>query len=69
MGAAAKNYPEAIWLLATHLTSSQGVNPECDRLLLRTGELGSLHAQRELGVRYATGDWSGPTDQVEAVRW
>lgn len=67
--AAGKDHPDAIWFLATHLTSSQRLNPERDRLLLRAGELGSAHAQRELGVRYATGDWSGPTDRVEAVRW
>jgi TPR repeat protein len=28
-----------------------------------------VNAQRELGAAYATGDWSGPKDLVEAARW
>jgi TPR repeat protein len=28
-----------------------------------------VNAQRALGVRHATGDWSGPKDLVEAARW
>jgi TPR repeat protein len=67
--AAAKDLPDAIWFLATQQTRSRETNPELDRLLLRAGRLGSVNAQRELGVMYATGDWSGPRDLVEATRW
>jgi TPR repeat protein len=42
---------------------------ERDALLLKSGELGSLEAQRDLGALYATGDWTGPCDSVRAVEW
>jgi hypothetical protein len=48
--AAAKEYPDAIWFLATHLTRPREANRELERLLLRAGQLGSVNAQRELGV-------------------
>jgi TPR repeat protein len=67
--AAAKDHPDAIWFQATHQTRSRETNSELDRLLLRAGQLGSVNAQRELGAMYATGDWSGPKDLVEAARW
>jgi hypothetical protein len=67
--AAEKDHPNAIWFLATRQTRSQEANRELDQLLLRAGQLGSVNAQRELGVAYATGDWSGPRDLVEAAHW
>jgi len=67
--AAAKEHPDAIWFLATRQTRSRETDPEFERLLLRAGQLGSVNAQRELGVMYATGGWSGPKDLVEAARW
>ncbi len=67
--AAAKNHPDAIWLLATHFADSPETDPEFERQILRAGRLGSVNAQRALGVLYATGDWSGPKDLVEAARW
>jgi hypothetical protein len=66
--AAAKDHPEAAWYLA-HRMRSREINPEFERLLLRAGRLGSVDAQRELGVMYATGEWSGPKDLAEAARW
>jgi hypothetical protein len=65
--AAAKDHPDAIWFLATRQTHSS--NPDFEREILRAGQLGSVNAQRELGVMYATGDWSGPKDLAEAARW
>ena len=65
--AAAKDHPDAIWFLATRQTHE--ANPEFERMLLRAGQLGSVNAQRELGVMYATGEWSGPKDLAEAARW
>jgi hypothetical protein len=67
--AAAKDHPDAIWFLANRETRSRETDPEFERLLLRAGRLGSVSAQRQLGVMYATGDWSGPKDPAEAVRW
>jgi TPR repeat protein len=67
--AAAKDHPDAIWFLATRQTHPRETNSEFERLLLRAGQLGSVNAQRELGVMYATGDWSGRKDLAEAVRW
>jgi len=67
--AAAKDHPDAIWFQATRQKRSRETNPEFDRLLLRAGQLGSVSAQRELGAMYATGDWSGPKDLVEAAHW
>src|SRR5215813_8792901 len=67
--AAAEDHPDAVWFLATCQTRSQEMNPELDQLVLRAGQLGSVSAQRELGVMYATGEWSGPKDLAEAARW
>jgi TPR repeat protein len=67
--AAAKNHPDAIWFLATRELGARETSPEFERELLRAGQLGSIHAQRALGVAYATGDWSGPKDLAEAARW
>lgn len=67
--AAAKNHPDAIWFSAMRERSLHESSPEFQRELLRAAQLGSVHAQRELGVMYATGDWSGPKDLAEAARW
>lgn len=52
--AAAKDHPDAIWFLATRQTHPQ--DSEFERQILRAGQLGSVNAQRELGVMYPTGD-------------
>jgi TPR repeat protein len=65
--AAAKDHADAIWFLASR--QADRTDPEFERTLLRAGQLGSVNAQRLLGVMYATGDWSGPKDLAEAVRW
>ena len=39
------------------------------RETLRAAQLGSVDAQRTLGVMYATGEWSAPKDLTEAARW
>jgi hypothetical protein len=65
--AAAKDHADAIWFLASGRTHE--VTPEFEREILRAGRLGSVNAQREIGVMYATGDWSGPKDLAEAARW
>ena len=67
--AAAKDHPDAIWFLATRRTHSRATDSEFERELLRAGLLGSVNAQRDLGVTYATGEWSGPKDLTEAARW
>jgi hypothetical protein len=67
--AEAKDHPDAIWFLATRQPEPWKTNPDFERLLLRAGHLGSVNAQRMLGVMYATGEWSGPTDLAEARRW
>lgn len=67
--AAAKDHPDAIWFLATRQTHAQETDPDFERQLLRARQLGSVNAQRLLGVMYATGDWSGPKDLAEATRW
>jgi len=67
--AAAQEHPEAIWFLAQQERQPCEANPEYERELLRAGRLGSVHAQRALGVAYATGDWTGPQDLAEAARW
>jgi TPR repeat protein len=67
--AAAKDHPDAIWFTAENPTHSAETDLEFERLILRAGQLGSANAQRRLGVMYATGDWSGPKDLAEAVRW
>jgi len=66
--AASKDHPDALWLTATRLTDWE-TSPAFERLLLRAGQLGSVNAQRSLGVAYATGDWIGPRNLVEAARW
>jgi TPR repeat protein len=67
--AAGKDHPDANWLLASRHRRLREADPEFERLLLRAGRLGSVNAQRELGVLYATGDRSGPKDLGEAARW
>lgn len=67
--AAAKNHPDAIWFLNTRQTHARETSPEYEQQLVRAGQLGSVPAQRELGVSYATGDWAGPKDLAEAARW
>ena len=70
--AAAKDHPDAVWFLARQRLWSKRlgeIDPEADQMLLRAGRLGSMDAQRELGASYARGDWSGPQDLAEAVRW
>lgn len=69
--AAAQGHPDAIWLLAQRLRRQDrpGADAEFKRLLLHAGHLGSVHAQRDLGVFYSTGDWSGPKDPAEGARW
>ena len=67
--AATKDHPDAIWFLATQSTRPREANAELDRLVLRAAQLGSVNAQREIGVMYATGDWSGPKDLAEAASW
>jgi len=42
---------------------------EHDEMVKRAAERGCIEAQRNLGVCYATGDWTGPTDQALAVQW
>jgi TPR repeat protein len=66
--AAAKNHPNAIWLLATRRPNPEA-DPEYERALLRAGQLGSVNAYRSLGVAYAIGDWTGPRNLSEAARW
>ena len=39
------------------------------RSLLAAAEKGDLGAQHDVGACYATGDWDGPKDEVEAVKW
>jgi uncharacterized protein len=63
--AAKGGHPDAVYWLG-HLYPE---GDERDALLLRAGELGSLDAQRDLGALYATGEWTGPKDPVQAVQW
>jgi TPR repeat protein len=37
--------------------------------LLKAAEKGDLDAQHDVGACYATGDWGGPKDDAEAVKW
>jgi uncharacterized protein len=67
--AAAKDHPDAIWFLAGRKSRDSETDSNYAQQILRAGELGSVNAQRQLGVMYATGDWSGPKDLAEAVRW
>ena len=39
------------------------------RLMLKEAEGGDLEAQHRVGACFATGDWEGPKDEAEAVRW
>ena len=66
---AAKNHADAIWFLASREKGALETSPEFERELLRAGQLGSIHAQRILGVMYETGNWSGPKDLAEAAHW
>jgi TPR repeat protein len=63
--AANGSHPDAVYWLG-HLYPD---GAERDALLCKAGELGSLHAQRDLGALYATGNWTGPKDSVQAVQW
>jgi TPR repeat protein len=67
--AAGKDHPDAIWFLANREIHPQETNPEFERQLRRAGQLGSVHAQHQLGVMNATGEWSGPKDLTESARW
>ena len=39
------------------------------RLMLEEAERGNLEAQHHVGACYATGNWDGPKDEAEAVKW
>jgi TPR repeat protein len=67
--AAAKDHPDAIWFLAGRESQDSEPDRNYAQQILRAGQLGSVNAQRQLGVMYATGDWSGPKDLAEAARW
>jgi hypothetical protein len=67
--AAAQNHPDAIWFLTRRSLEYHENTPQFASELLRAGELGSVHAQRSLGVCYETGNWAGPLDLTEAARW
>jgi hypothetical protein len=67
--AAANDHPDAIWLLAGRESQDWETDLNYAQQLLRAGELGSVNAQRQLGAAYATGEWSGPKDLAEAMRW
>jgi TPR repeat protein len=63
---AEREHPDAVyWLSRLYPDNSK----ERDRLLLKSGELGSLEGQRDLGAYYATGWWSGPRDSAKAADW
>lgn len=68
-GAAAQGHAEAMWLLLRQEGRPTQRDAGFVGLLRRAGEMGSAHAQRELGVLYATGDWAGGLDEAEAARW
>ena len=36
---------------------------------IKAAEGGDLEAQHYLGACYATGDWDGPKDEAEAIKW
>jgi len=67
--AAAKDHPDAVWLMATSRWGPDETDPEYRRLILHAGQLGSVNAARALGVAYAIGEWAGPMDLAEAARW
>lgn len=37
--------------------------------MMKEAERGDLDAQHQVGACFATGDWDGPKDEVEAVKW
>jgi TPR repeat protein len=63
--AADKDHPDAIY----HFSNRYNEGAERDTLLIKAGELGSIEAQRDLGVLYATGDWTGPKDPALGAEW
>jgi TPR repeat protein len=63
--AAERDYPDAVYWL-THLCPD---GEESDALLLKAGLLGCPEAQRALGACYATGDWTGGCDTIQAAEW
>ena len=66
--AAAQDHADAMYWLYIE-TLSEERDAKHDALLLKAGMLGSIWAQRDLGVLYATGDWTGPKDAVDGARW
>ena len=63
--AAARDHADAVYWLRELCPDAA----EKDALLQRAGEMGSLEAQRDLGALYATGDWTGPQDSLQAANW
>jgi TPR repeat protein len=63
--AAGRDHPDAVYFLSQ--LSPNG--PQRDALLRKSAELGSLEGQRDLGAKFATGDWTGPQDLVRATHW
>ena len=39
------------------------------RLMIQAAQRGNPQAQHNLGACYATGDWDGPRDEAEAIKW
>ena len=39
------------------------------RSMIEAAKSGDLEAQHNVGACYATGDWDGPKDETEAVKW
>ncbi len=39
------------------------------RSMIEAAESGDLEAQHNVGACYATGDWDGPKDEAEAIKW
>ena len=39
------------------------------RSMIEAAERGDLQAQHNVGACYATGDWDGPKDEAEAIKW
>ena len=37
--------------------------------MIQAAQSGDLQAQHNLGACYATGDWDGPKDETEAIKW
>lgn len=62
--AAGRGHGDAMWLLAR-----QGAGEESAGRMERAAEMGSVPAQRELGVMYATGDGVVERDLEAAARW